>query len=172
MKFYKPTAFFCALILLFLHGSASARGFRVSQIPNGNQNNCKTCHQFPSGGPRNSFGAEIEQNFLSAPGGSFGSVVWGPALAGLDSDNDGSSNGAELNDPNGAWSTGNTNPGDPATVTNPGEFDAAPVPNLSTWAIWTLSLLFSALAFWQLQGRKPSNYAKARSFKDTNPRRN
>jgi len=45
----------------------------------------------------------------------------GPALAALDSDNDGKTNGEELQDPNGEWKTGDANlvskPGDPSSTT-------------------------------------------------------
>ena len=47
-------------------------------------------------------------------------VLWGPALAGLNADGDGATNGAELQDPTGAWSVGQPQPGTPALVTNPG----------------------------------------------------
>lgn len=96
-----------------------SRSFRPTEIPNGNTFSCDNCHVTP-GGPRNDFGAEIEANFLSAPG-SNGHVQWGPALAALDSDGDGVSNGVELQDPNGTWQTGDPAPGDPELVTNPGD---------------------------------------------------
>lgn len=98
----------------------SARSFRVSQIPNGSVYSCNTCHSGGGGSARNAFGLEIENNFLDAPGAS-GNVEWGPELASLDSDGDGFTNGEELQDPEGTWTPGDPNPGDPALVTSPGD---------------------------------------------------
>lgn len=92
------------------------RSFRVNQIPNGAKFGCTNCHT-GFGGPRNAFGNAVNNGFLD----NGGNVVWGPALAALDSDGDGASNGAELQDPMGAWKIGNPNPGDPALVSNPGD---------------------------------------------------
>ena len=97
------------LCLLFAGAKAEARPFRVSQVPNGSQANCLTCHTSGFGGVRNLFGAQVEASFLTVAGPA-GSVVWGPALAALDSDGDGYTNGEELGDPSGAWRTGDPNP--------------------------------------------------------------
>ena len=107
-----------------------ARGFRAPQIPNGTLKSCANCHVNPGGGgPRNPFGQEIEANHLSTPG-SAGQVEWNEALAQLDSDGDGFTNGEELQDPDGTWRIGQPFPGDPALVTNPG--DATDFPNTTT----------------------------------------
>jgi hypothetical protein len=112
-----------------LSTAAYARPFRVAQVPNGNVNGCATCHvSSAGGGPRNVFGQVVEASFLSTPGSS-GNVLWGSALAGLDSDADGRSNGSELLDPQGSWTTGSSNPGNPTQVTNPGVAQAS-VPAL------------------------------------------
>ena len=74
----------------------------------------------PGNGPRNLFGQKIEAEFLDVVSSS-GNVQWGPALASLDSDGDGVTNGSELQDPNGTWSTGQPAPGNSADVTNPGD---------------------------------------------------
>ncbi|MEE3327644.1 MAG: hypothetical protein VX252_09935 [Myxococcota bacterium] len=147
--------------LVLLHGEAGARAFRVAQIPHGNVYGCEACHTSGnSGGPRNAFGTEIGQNFLSAPGGAFGSVVWGAPLAALDSDGDGVNNGTELNDPNGTWQSGNPAPGDPNDVTNPGVVDASPpnpVPALSMLGIGLLVAALCGLALWKIREPTLSN---------------
>lgn len=96
------------------HGLADARAFRVGQIPNGSKFRCASCHvNSNGGGALTPFGTEINQNYLR----SDGSVDWNAALAMLDSDGDGVSNGQELGDPDGNNTTDPsielTNPGDP-----------------------------------------------------------
>lgn len=126
------------LAALMFPSAASARATRVAQVPNGSVKGCATCHVDPSGGgPRNPFGVEIEANFLSVPGGG-GVVLWGPALATLDSDGDGPSNGSELQDPNGTWTMGNPGPGSPILVTNPGVASPPPVPAIASFG-WLLA---------------------------------
>lgn len=109
------TLFIASAMFALVPGMAQGRSFRTDQVPNGPVNGCLTCHVTP-GGLRNHFGQTIEDSFLDGPGGN---VVWGAALAALDSDNDGRSNGAELLDPAGAWRSG-AGPGTPSQVTNPG----------------------------------------------------
>lgn len=124
---------------------AEARAPRVSQIPNGSVKGCGNCHVNPAGGgARNPFGTEIENNFLSVPGAS-GVVLWGPALAALNSDGDSKSNGAELQDPTGAWAIGGAQPGNPALVTNPGAADPKPVPAIPAAAAVGLAAALGAL---------------------------
>ena len=110
--------YFTILILFFmlLASESFARQKRVNQVPHGTINNCLTCHT-GFGGPRNPFGQEIEAGFLDANG----DVVWGPALAALDSDGDGPTNGEELQDPTGDWAIGQADPGDVTLVSNPGD---------------------------------------------------
>jgi hypothetical protein len=110
----------------------------VAQIPNGSVIGCAACHAaVTGGGPRNVFGQMIESGFLSSPGPS-GNVVWGPGLAGLDADGDGSTNGQELGDPTGSWKVGDPAPGDRAAVTKPQDPSSFPPPasavEQSTWA--------------------------------------
>ncbi len=106
--------------LIFLISSVGVligRSFRVNQIPNGSENSCANCHVNPAGGgTRNPFGLTVQGGFLDGSG----NVQWGPALASIDSDGDGFSNGEELQDPNGSWQIGQPAPGDPNLVTNPG----------------------------------------------------
>ncbi len=115
------TAVLIASLVVYQAGS---RDFRVAQIPNGSTNACANCHVSPAGGgTRNNFGQTIENAFLVN-----GNVMWDASLAQLDSDNDGFSNGTELQDPTGAWRTGQPNPGITANVSNPGDPTSTPPP--------------------------------------------
>lgn len=111
------TIFFTVLIAI----SAFSRSGWVTQIPNGNKNSCNNCHPSGNYGQTNEFG-KAAGFYVSG-----GKVNWGEALALLDSDGDGFTNGAELQDPDGKWIQGNPAPGDFALVTNPG--DASSFPN-------------------------------------------
>ncbi len=126
----KSNIIFTAIVILaFSMTFLIGRSFRVSQIPNGDEFGCANCHlSSGGGGPTTPFGTEIESNFLTAPGGA-GSVEWGPDLAALDSDGDGFTNGEELQDPDGTWTSGSPAPGDPMLVTNPGDASSFPEPN-------------------------------------------
>lgn len=75
---------------------ATARNFRVQQMPNGSAFGCGTCHTSAGGrGPRNSFGQAVG----AIVGGPSSTAFWSPTLAALDSDGDGTANGLELGDP-------------------------------------------------------------------------
>ena len=103
---------------------ASARNFRVQQMPNGGVFACSNCHlnRF-GGGPRTDFGEAV----FAKIGGSSGVVpFWDSILAGQDSDGDGATNGQELGDPDGTWTVGSANP--PAVVSNPGDDSSVPPP--------------------------------------------
>lgn len=104
------------VLLVVAAADLEARSFRVSQIPNGSKYGCTNCHT-GSGGPRNDFGKTVGSSYLDANG----NVLWGAALAALDSDGDGVSNGGELQDPAGVWKIGDPNPGELALVSNPGD---------------------------------------------------
>ncbi len=109
----------CSLLIVSM--DCEARRFRSDELPNGNTFSCANCHNNPSGGGSlNAFGTEVETNHLDAPG-SNGHVVWSNALAILDSDGDRFTNGQEMQDSEGTWSTGNPAPGDAEQVTNPGD---------------------------------------------------
>ncbi|MCZ6632882.1 MAG: putative Ig domain-containing protein [bacterium] len=109
---------FFLLFFLFHIQNADARPFRPGLLPNGNVNSCANCHVDPDGGgPRNAFGQAVESRV--SPNGL--EAFWGPALAALDSDGDGFTNGQELGDPNG---TGTATLG--AQVTNPGDRNSVP----------------------------------------------
>jgi hypothetical protein len=111
-------------ILLLAVPFCFARAKRPNQIPNGTKFSCLNCH-FGQGGVRNTFGQMVESGYLTVPGAD-GDVVWGNALALLEADGDGFSNGTELQDPDGTWSIGNPNPGTSSLVTNPGDSKSKP----------------------------------------------
>jgi hypothetical protein len=115
------------VILLITISIALPRSFRVNQIPNGEVNSCQTCHINPEGGGvRNAFGKLIESRFLVGE-----NVNWNPLLASLDADNDGVTNGEELQDMLGSWSSGSPAPGNSARVTLPGSFSSNQLSNIT-----------------------------------------
>lgn len=119
----KKSIFYISIFLFlssitFMIGSS----FRVSKVPHGSKYSCNTCHISGGGSPRNPFGLDVETRVT--PGGH--ENFWGPELAALDSDGDGFTNGEELQDPNGLWTEGSSNPGDQALVTHPGNPDDFP----------------------------------------------
>lgn len=94
-----------------------SRSFRVTKIPNGGKFACENCHVDPGGGGTlNQFGLAV--NARVTPNGN--QNFWNQSLAAIDSDGDGFSNGAELQDANGSWIVGTNNPGNFNDVTNPG----------------------------------------------------
>ncbi len=93
----------------------SARSYRLTMVPYGSNWSCNTCHTDGGGTPRNPFGQSVE----SITGSSEASF-WGAALAVLDSDGDTFTNGEELQDTAGIWTSG-TNPGTASLVTHPGD---------------------------------------------------
>ena len=112
----------CALAVGgFMVSDSDAIGKRLEMLPNPPAG-CNTCHTVGGGSPRNPFGLAVQE--LVTPFGS--EVFWGPSLAALDSDGDGSTNGEELGDPEGTWIEGDPNPGDPADVTHPGDPESKP----------------------------------------------
>lgn len=90
-------------ISLFAVTAAFGYSGYVDLVPNGGVYSCNTCH------------------LTGVFGQDFGDVdeQWTATLAAIDSDGDGYSNGTELLDPDGNWSEGDPDPGDPANVTNP-----------------------------------------------------
>ncbi len=117
---------FSAVIFILFVGNISARDFRVDQVPNGNKSNCNTCHTSGGGTPRNAFGLTVQSSFLDGSG----NVLWGSDLANEDSDNDGFTNGEELQDPRGMWIANSQNPGNASLVTNPGNANSHPAANI------------------------------------------
>lgn len=119
-------AFAAILILLEVPPKqASARFFRTDLMPNGIVNDCSNCHSNKfGGGPRTKFGEDV--NLRVTPNGH--EEFWNEALAMKDSDEDGFTNGEELQDPGGVWRPGQPAPGDRSLVTNPGDPDDFPEP--------------------------------------------
>ena len=119
-----PRALSIALALAFVMasmGTAEARPHRPAQVPNGTVFSCATCHD-PSPPVRNLFGQLVEAN-LDTPG-STGNVQWSLVFD-ADSDADSYTNGGELGDPTGMWTTGDPNP--TFVATNPGDDASFPV---------------------------------------------
>ncbi|MEE9431563.1 MAG: T9SS type A sorting domain-containing protein [Melioribacteraceae bacterium] len=110
-------------IFAFTITTVISRGFREAQVPNGSKFSCNTCHTNGGGSPRNEFGKLVGTKFLTESG-SAGNVVWNPLLASLDADNDGVTNGEELQDPFGQWVKDQANPGDANFVSSPGDLNS------------------------------------------------
>lgn len=117
-------------LFFFSFQNIDARNFRVGQVPNGNKFSCNTCHTNGGGTPRNDFGNLIQKSFIVVENGQF-NANWGPLLASLDSDNDGVTNGQELQDPFGLFNEGETNPGIADLVTNAGLSSSTPLTTLT-----------------------------------------
>ena len=111
-----PYSFVILLGFVFVTCEAWAFFDLVNEIPNGKVFSCATCHTAVP--ILNRFGSDFKNNGHS----------WDSILAPKDSDRDGTTNGSELQDPNGAWVIGKPDPGNPSAVTNPG--DPASVPGL------------------------------------------
>lgn len=110
-----------AAIAIISISNLTARDFRVNQLPNGSKFRCSNCHvSSGGGGSLNKFGQVVGSKYLNG-----GNVVWNAELAGLDSDGDGFTNGAELGDPKGEWKIGQANP-NVNEVTNPGNAQSIP----------------------------------------------
>lgn len=99
-------------ILIASFSASKAEPAFVNRIPNGSKFQCANCHvSAAGGGARNNFGISFANN----------NKRWSSTLAQIDSDNDGSSNGLELQDPNGTWTTALPQPGKIDLVTNPSD---------------------------------------------------
>jgi hypothetical protein len=128
MKKLTYTLFSVLFILVF--SDADARNYRVAQVPNGTKFSCNTCHTNGGGTTPNDFGKLIQRTFLTQEGSQF-NVEWGPLLASLDADNDGVSNGRELQDPYGFFMEGETAPGSSDLVTSAGIASSSPLTSLT-----------------------------------------
>ena len=128
----KWLALFPFVLFLVLTPPALARFCRVELVPNGtgfNSFSCNTCHTDGGGSPLNLFGLEVKTRVRVD---NCEDRFWDEALALLDSDADGFSNGVELLDPQGVWRPGEAQPGNPAFLSNPGDPDSTPPPQSPT----------------------------------------
>jgi hypothetical protein len=114
-----------AFALFITTSHASARPFRVADIPNGSERTCLNCHGDTKGSTRTDFGSDA-QTYLGGPGAvQQQHVDWTP-LCPLDSDGDGWTNGKELGDPDCTWKAGDPDP--KAFTFNPGDENSHPFP--------------------------------------------
>lgn len=118
------TIIVAALFLFDASPELEARSRRVGQLPNGGKFECNTCHTNGGGSPRNSFGLATF-SFMNTPSAA-GNVEWVAELAMLDSDNDGFTNGEELQDALGEWRIPAADPGMFSLVSNPGSALSVP----------------------------------------------
>jgi hypothetical protein len=113
---------------------ASARSFRVSEIPNGEDRTCRNCHGDLNGSTMTDFGSAARGSLDKTGPIQEAHVHW-DVICDYDSDGDGWTNGEELGDPDCVWTIGATpakstsfNPGDkashPPPVCNNGKLDA------------------------------------------------
>jgi hypothetical protein len=104
-RVFKGLAMSITFILLSFVTSYGSNNY-VNKIPNGLVFSCENCHL-------NGF-TNFSNDFVA------NNYTWNSTLAALDSDNDGYSNGVELQDRQGAWKEGDAQPGNSNEVTNPG----------------------------------------------------
>ena len=97
-----PLSSIVAFVFFVLPSTAVAFSEYQSQIPS-RPGGCQTCHTEGGGSPRNPFGLDVEATLEVTVDGTF--VAWSE-LWNVDSDGDGQSNGMELGDPCGEWSSG------------------------------------------------------------------
>jgi hypothetical protein len=107
--------FFIVVLLFFVVAGAGAwTGWRF-RIPNGDEFGCYSCHYIPPN--------QFYYDFRDVGGNQ-----WNASLAAMDSDGDGYTNGEELLDPDGEWTMGEPDPGNPDDATNPNDSDENPSP--------------------------------------------
>jgi hypothetical protein len=112
-------------LILLIAAPASARPFRVSDIPNGSKKGCLNCHIDEKASAFTDFGSDAQAKLVGSGTVTQRHVDWAP-LCPIDSDYDGWSNGVELGDPDCVWKAGDPNPSGP--VFNPGDQDSHPPP--------------------------------------------
>jgi len=108
--FFNTIIFIGILLIPLLSFASNNFG---SKIPNGSVFSCENCH---GGSFMNKFGEDFQSN----------DNIWDQNLAALDSDEDGYTNGEELQDFTGTWFEGHPQPGNEEDVTNPGDPSSFP----------------------------------------------
>jgi hypothetical protein len=98
--------------------TASALEPSPGKIPNGAKYSCNGCHVAGFYAAN----TQMKLDFLNATP----TKTWTMALAHMDSDGDGWSNGEELQDPAGAWTIGQPDPGTLVRVSNPSQITSYP----------------------------------------------
>jgi hypothetical protein len=105
------TAFIITVTFVAMAATAFGYTSYVAKIPNGDVYGCNSCHL------ERKFYTDFKDN----------GNKWNRALAVVDSDGDGASNGVELQDPEGVWSEGKQNPKIPGWSTyNPDNSRSVP----------------------------------------------
>ena len=107
---------------LFSIHTASALPASPGKVPNGSVFSCNSCH-LPDPAPK-SANTQMKLDFLN----NVPTKTWTLELANKDSDGDGFSNGEELQDPNGTWAIGQTDPCCFYYVSNPSDPNSIPSP--------------------------------------------
>lgn len=104
----KPLAVLLASIgLATVAADASARPFRVDELPNGSKHTCFNCHDDDQGKTFNDFGSAA-RGALDKTGQIQDAHVHWDLLCPYDTDDDGWTNGEELGDPDCVWTVGAT----------------------------------------------------------------
>ncbi|NIS30125.1 MAG: hypothetical protein GWO04_09260, partial [Actinobacteria bacterium] len=116
------------LVLLHAPAALALESF-AANVPNratattslGETKPCITCHDNPDGGAGCETGGGTRP-CLNPFGEQFrtSGYVWSMALAAMDADGDGFTNGQELQDPTGGWVFGAPTPGNEDYITRPG----------------------------------------------------
>ena len=121
----RSSGFLLVLASLAFTTAASARPFRVNDIPNGSKYGCLNCHGDTKASYNTDFGGDARLYLFGAAPIQEQNVDWAP-LCGIDSDRDGWTNGFELGDPDCVWKKGDPNP--MGFLYNPGNPDSHPPP--------------------------------------------
>lgn len=127
MKLTRNLSAFVAAAAIFggLAQDVQAKSNFPSLLPNGNRNSCQTCHNgATNGNSLNEFGISVFQT-----GGGVRDRVAPPnwsKLFSLDSDGDGYTNGVELGNADGTWTSGATAG---PYLSHPGKADSTPCGN-------------------------------------------
>jgi len=115
MRFWVALGF--GLVCFSAAGLASARSFRVSDIPNGGKFSCVACHGELEAKTFNDFGSLALANLEGTGIPQEKHASWA-GLCPTDPDEDGITSGEELGDPDCVWQRGNPDPA--GSATNPG----------------------------------------------------